>query len=122
MARRPGEGRVEDVRDLRAGGPPLREAATRRILGRYLALDDLPTREQELAGESFESIDKVIVDDRDALLADALTSVHQQHSAEPISVAVVYGAGHMPAVAAMLVARLGYRARSAEWLTVFDYT
>jgi hypothetical protein len=95
---------------------------TRRILGRYLALDDLPTREQELAHDSFESIDKVIVDDRDALLVDALTSVHQQRSAEPIKVAVVYGAGHMPAVAAMLVARLGYHARSAEWLTVFDYS
>jgi hypothetical protein len=95
---------------------------TRRVLGRYLALDDLPTREQEIQSDSTEGIDKVIVHDRDALLIDALTSIHQQRSAEAIRVAVVYGAGHMPAVAAMLVARLGYHARSAEWLTVFDYS
>jgi hypothetical protein len=95
---------------------------TRRVLGRYLALDDLPTREQELAEAAFEDIDKVIVADRDVLVIDALTSIHQQRSAEPISVAVVYGAGHMPAIAAMLVSRLGYHARSAEWLTVFDYS
>jgi hypothetical protein len=78
---------------------------SRRVLGRYLALDDLPTREQELV--AFEDIDKVIVDDRDALAIDALTSIHQQRSAEAISVAVVYGAGHMPAIAAMLVSRPG---------------
>ena len=95
---------------------------TRRVLGRYLALDDLPTREQEMTEAAFEDIDKVIVHDRDALVIEALTSIHKERSTEPISVAVVYGAGHMPAVAAMLVARLGYQARSAEWLTVFDYS
>ncbi len=95
---------------------------TRRVLGRYLALDDLPTQEQELAEAALEDMDKVLVHDRDALLIGALTSIYQQRSSEPISVAVVYGAGHMPAVAAMLVSRLGYHARSAEWLTVFDYS
>ena len=94
---------------------------TRRVLGRYLALDDLPTREQEITDAALEDVYGVIVRDRDALLIDALTSIHQEHAAEPIKVAVVYGAGHMPAVAAMLVSRLGYHARSAEWLTVFDY-
>jgi hypothetical protein len=95
---------------------------TRRVLGRYLALDDLPTREQEMADAAFEDIDKVIVHDRDALLIDALTSIHEDRCAEAIKVGVVYGAGHMPAVAAVLVSRLGYHARSAEWLTVFDYS
>jgi hypothetical protein len=50
----------------------------------------------------------------------ALDTIHQQRSQEPISVAVVYGAGHMPAVVRSL-ARYGYRASSAEWLTVFGY-
>jgi hypothetical protein len=95
---------------------------TRRVLGRYLALDDLPTREQEITEAAFEDIDDNILRDRDALLIDALTSLHQERSAEPIRVAVVYGAGHIPAVAAMLVSRLGYHARAAEWLTVFDYS
>jgi hypothetical protein len=95
---------------------------TRRVLGRYLALDDLPTREQEMADAAFEDIDKLIVHDRDVLLIDALTEIHKERRTEAIKVAVVYGAGHMPAVAAVLVARLGYHARSAEWLTVFDYS
>ncbi len=94
---------------------------TRRMLGRYLAVDDLPTREQELQREAFEDMDTVVVDERDALLVDALVSIHSQRSAEAVSVGVVYGAAHMPAVAAGLLARLGYRARSAEWLTVFGY-
>jgi hypothetical protein len=96
-------------------------AGNRRMLSRYLALDDLPTREQELQSEGFGDLDKVIVDERDALLLDALLSIHKEHSSEPISVGVVYGAGHMPGVAAALLSRLGYRARSAEWLTVFDF-
>ena len=50
----------------------------------------------------------------------ALDTIHQQRSQEPISVAVVYGAGHIPAVVRSL-ARYGYRASSAEWLTVFGY-
>jgi len=95
---------------------------TRRVLGRYLALDDLPTREQEMADAAFEDVDKLIVHDRDVLLIDTLTSIHKERCTEAIKVAVVYGAGHMPAVAAVLVARLGYHARSAEWLTVFDYS
>ncbi len=95
---------------------------TRRVLGRYLALDDLPTRDQVMADAVFEDIDRLMVHDRDALLIDALATIHKERCAEAIKVAVVYGAGHMPAVAAVLVARLGYQARSAEWLTVFDYS
>lgn len=95
---------------------------TRRVLGRYLALDDLPTREQEMVEAALGDINKLIVHERDALLIDELTSIDKERCAEAIKVAVVYGAGHMPAVAAVLVARLGYRARSAEWLTAFDYS
>ena len=62
-----------------------------------------------------------MVDERDALLAAALVSVHGEHSSEAISVGVVYGAGHMPGAAAVLLAQCGYRARSAEWLTVFGF-
>ncbi len=62
---------------------------------------------------------KWIVDERDAELVAALSDIHERRSAEPIVVAVVYGAGHMPAVVQAL-AGLGYRPRSAEWLTVFS--
>jgi hypothetical protein len=92
---------------------------SRRMLGRYLALDDLPTREQELAHDAFEGQDQVLLDERDALAVQALVRLHAEY-AEPVRVAVVYGAGHMPGIAAALVGRLGYHASSAEWLTVFD--
>jgi hypothetical protein len=95
---------------------------SRRVLGRYLALDDLPSESQAMTASAFEDMERVIVHDRDALLIDTLASIHQERSAEAIRVAVVYGAGHMPGVAAVLVARLGYRARSAEWLTAFNYS
>lgn len=94
---------------------------SRRVLGRHLALDDLPTREQELDHEAFEEMDRVVVDERDALLLDTLTSIHNDRCSEQINVGVVYGAGHMPAVAAGLLARLGYRARNAEWVMVFNF-
>jgi hypothetical protein len=96
-------------------------AGSRRMLSRYLALDDLPTREQERQREGSGDMDKILVDERDELLLDALVSIHNERSSEPISVGVVYGAGHIPGVAAALLARLGYRARSAEWLTVFGF-
>jgi hypothetical protein len=38
-----------------------------------------------------------------------------------IDVPVVYGAGHMPALTHELLRRYGYRPRTAEWLTVFDF-
>jgi hypothetical protein len=94
---------------------------TRRVMGRYLGLDDLPASkaqpERDIAGELVE----LIVDHRDALLIDALVSIHEARSTEPIAVAVVYGAGHMPAVVRALLARYGYRPRAADWLTVFDF-
>ena len=95
---------------------------SREILARGLgSLEDLPTREEELGyGPRFDVLQELLVDDRDALLVRALDTIHQQRSQEPISVAVVYGAGHMPAVVCSL-ARYGYHASSAEWLTVFGY-
>jgi hypothetical protein len=71
-------------------------------------------------GPRWDAIDQVIVDDRDALLLDALSDIHRLRCAEPIDVAVIYGAAHMPAVIYGLLARHGYRARTAEWVTVLD--
>jgi hypothetical protein len=94
---------------------------SREFLARRLgSQEDLPTREEELGYGRFDALEELLMDDRDTLLVRALDTVHQQRSQEPISVAVVYGAGHMPAVVRYL-ARYGYRASSAEWLTVFGY-
>jgi hypothetical protein len=94
---------------------------SRRMLARQLALDDLPTRQQELTNDAFENMDDVVVTERDRMLLEALLSIHAAHSSEDMSVGVVYGAGHVPGVAGVLVTRLGYRPRSAKWLTVFDF-
>jgi hypothetical protein len=64
---------------------------------------------------------ELILTHRDALLLDSLTTIHQQRQAETIDVAVVYGAGHMPALTHELYRRHAYRPSSAEWLTVFDF-
>ena len=55
---------------------------------------------------------------RDAKLVRALGEIHHDRAAEPVSVAVVFGADHMPSVASYLCGQLGYIAASAEWLTV----
>lgn len=62
---------------------------------------------------------KVIIDERDEELIRHLDRIHEERHDEPITVAVVYGAGHMPAVIRAL-ARLGYRPRSATWLTAIE--
>jgi hypothetical protein len=71
--------------------------------------------------EGFEEMLKVLRDDRDRLLIDALAAIHETHGAEPLRVGVVYGAQHMISVVHVLSARFGYVARTGDWLTVFDY-
>jgi len=71
--------------------------------------------------DGFEEIDRVMLDERDRLLIDALSAIHEAHGTKPLRVGVVYGAGHVIAVVYGMAARHGYVARDAEWLTVFDY-
>ncbi|MGC5019086.1 hypothetical protein [Micromonospora sp. DT47] len=91
-----------------------------RFLAGELALDDDTPYIEPSLGKRWDDIDGVIVDDRDALLLDALAKIHEARCGESIDVAVVYGARHMPAVLHGLRKRYGYRARGADWLTVFD--
>jgi len=62
-----------------------------------------------------------LIRERDAELLATLCEIHTARSAEPIDVAVVYGAAHLPAVVQGLNARFGYRATSGDWLTVIDF-
>jgi hypothetical protein len=76
--------------------------------------DDLPETESaaRLAG--------VFGGERDRRLLAALTELHDARSGERIDVAVVYGASHVGPLVEGLMVTLGYRVRSAEWLTVLD--
>jgi pheromone shutdown protein TraB len=61
-----------------------------------------------------------MLEERDALVVQVLEQLPAEYAAEPVTVAVVYGAGHVPGIARAMVSRLGYHASSARWLTVFD--
>ncbi|BCB79256.1 hypothetical protein GCM10022251_20690 [Phytohabitans flavus] len=90
------------------------------LLRPEVEVNDLPSpHEEEFAdGDFAEHIDRVTLHERDARLLDTLTEIHRTRADERIDVAVVYGAGHVPAIVRGLLDRHGYRVRTAEWLTV----
>lgn len=57
---------------------------------------------------------------RDRQLVAALDGIHDQHHDEPLTVAVVYGAAHIPEVYTHLFARYQYRPGEPEWLTALS--
>lgn len=89
----------------------------RAFLDEDLAVDDLPTTlRAELIAD--DPVTRAMTDRRDLRLLDALDEIHAEHRTEALRIAVVYGAGHVPAIVAGLGQRHGYRPRDAEWLTV----
>jgi hypothetical protein len=95
---------------------------SREMLARHAEVDDLPSRaDVELASDDHVApFMQLVLADRDAYLQAALDRIHQEHCNEAIQVAVVYGAGHMPAVVHYLRQRFGYWACDAEWMTIFE--
>jgi hypothetical protein len=90
----------------------------RAFLDEDLEVEDLPsTLRAELMAD--DPVIHAMSDRRDQRLLDALGEIHTRRGDEPIRVAVVYGAGHVPAIVTGLRDRYGYRPRAAEWLTVF---
>lgn len=119
---RPGTGRpVSRTADV-AG------AATIGLIRKFIDPLDLPGLEQaedhdqsaeSLTGNWFERLlEHNISTVRDARLIRVLDEIHRDRAAEQVKVGVVFGAGHMPAVADHLCGQLGYIAARAEWLTV----
>jgi len=66
-------------------------------------------------------LDHVLRVARDADLLDALDQVLVDWHGRPATIAVVYGAAHMPAVVPHLTERHGFRARGGEWLDVITF-
>ncbi len=82
-----------------------------------LAVEDLPsTLRAEMMADN--PVEQAMTGRRDQRLLDALGEIHAERGEEPIRVAVVYGAGHVPAIVSGLWDRYGYRPWEAEWLTV----
>ncbi len=88
---------------------------------RRRAVDATGMECEDLVPDQAGEFEEPIVDSRDRLLLSALDAIHDERCSEAIAVAVVYGAGHMPAVVHHLLGRYGYRAREADWLTVFPF-
>ncbi|MCX5008995.1 hypothetical protein OHB05_41480 [Streptomyces sp. NBC_00638] len=89
----------------------------RAFLDEDLVVEDLPsTLQAEMMADN--PVIHALTDRRDKRLLDALGEIHAEHGDEPIRVAIVYGAGHVPAITSGLMDRYGYRPREAEWLTV----
>ncbi|GAA1737521.1 hypothetical protein [Luedemannella helvata] len=91
---------------------------TRAIWDRAMEVYDLPTPADEELAYLAPELDEAMLGERDARLVAALCQVHEERAVEPIEVAVVYGAGHVPAIVHALSERYGYVARSGDWLTI----
>lgn len=72
------------------------------------------------AGRFGRFIEDKVLHDRDDQLVRALGAIHRERYPEPIKVAVVYGAGHIPAVVDYLGGDFRYYVASTEWLTVVN--
>src|SRR5215469_5560164 len=94
---------------------------TRRMLARYAAAEDVPDAAEVMLRDKAQALVELLLDQRDALLAAALDEALVRHHSESVDIAVVYGADHMPALTRYLAAKYGFRPRTAEWLTVFDF-
>lgn len=95
---------------------------TRRILSPEVELNDLPTAKDEMFSddEFGDHFERTFGGERDERLLAALSKLIRTRASERIDVAVVYGAGHVPAIVRGLADRHGYRPLTAEWLTVLS--
>ena len=88
------------------------------MLARRLTLDDLPRREDILSWTpETAALDRAILSARDDRLVETLAR-EADGAAPGAHIAVVYGAGHMPAVLRALP-RLGFAWAASDWITVF---
>ncbi|MET9311028.1 hypothetical protein ABZX12_04330 [Kribbella sp. NPDC003505] len=87
----------------------------RRLLCPSVEVSDLPTRAEELAGDEV-TLQNVLVDQRDTGLFSLLGDLVRDRSDEQITVAVVYGARHMPGIVDYLRNAHGYIVRDADWI------
>ncbi|CAG6394063.1 hypothetical protein NMG29_32230 [Streptomyces cocklensis] len=89
----------------------------RAFLDEDHVVEDLPpTLRAEMLAD--HEVEHALTDRRDRRLLEALGTIHAERRHEPIRVAVVYGAGHVPAIVRGLAEGYGYLPRDAEWLTV----
>lgn len=96
-----------------------RITATRHNLGRGLCTSDLKDRDDILMwNERRAPLLQALIEARDRILCDTVTKILSEPSG-PSSIAVIYGAGHMGALARSLDHK-GFVVTKSDWLTVFE--
>ena len=89
------------------------------MIAQQTEVNDVPDRDEAFMPDSLSRVNDAIVHDRDRLLCDAIAREARTPAASTKTVAILWGAGHMPAVVHFLMGSLRYRVLSTEWLTVF---
>ncbi|MCH2075684.1 MAG: hypothetical protein MK180_02200 [Rhodobacteraceae bacterium] len=97
----------------------LRFAGSRAGIGNRMTTNDLKGRDEILGwSEAMAPTQRALIDRRNDVLCDRLTGLLSDNDPAR-SIAILYGAGHMPAVSRQLRAA-GFRVVDALWLTVFE--
>lgn len=89
--------------------------ATRGSLAEKQSVDDLPPREQVEEADSPSR--RPFISDRDNRVITVLEDLLSE-AADDRRIAVVWGAGHMPAIAGYLMHQEGFRVERADWVGV----
>jgi hypothetical protein len=90
-----------------------------RLLSPDIEVNDLPTAAEELEPDEVAAFRDLLIGRRDEKVLTALAEVDAERSGEPIQVAVVYGAAHVPGIVIGL-SKLGYRVATADWITAVE--
>ena len=100
----------------------MRYLGTSREFHSSLETDDLPTNEEVIAEADAPEFLELVGNQREKRLFAEIGEVQGRLGDTASVAAVAWGAGHIGAVTEHLSKRWGYFPRSAEWVTVFDYT
>lgn len=87
-----------------------------------LDTDDLPSDTDQFIEAEHPELFDLIVGRRNRHLFEQIDAVQERWADQERSAGIAWGAGHMGAVVQHLRSRWGYFAKSADWVTVFDYT
>jgi len=94
--------------------------ASRESLGKYLGLEDIPSRDTTLRQERMPGFEHAFLGSRDRKLVSCLDEVMHPRGVSQ-TIAVVYGAAHMHSVIHHLMAERNYQISSCNWITVMGY-
>jgi len=102
-------------------GLVMRFTSSRASLARSLVTDDLPSRNDVMLWQpAYAGLTRALLDLRNAHLVDTLRTVLARSPAPPKRIAIVYGAGHMPALLRYLRQDADFQHSDSQWLTVFS--